>query len=526
MLNFQPWKTWTVLVICLLGVIFALPNTVGPQTFDMLARYLPVKKMNLGLDLQGGSHLLLEVDIASVTRERLNADTDALRTQLIKAHIGYTKLDVEGQGIAIDLRPPATADQVQGLLHNVDNDLQLTTSPDNANHLTIAYSPAAVQARRQTILAQSIEIIRRRIDETGTKEPTIESVGSDRILVQLPGVGNPDHVKALIGKTAKLAFRMVDTSVSPEDAQHGQLPPGDELLPADPSDRRTGGPNFYVVQRRVMVDGGNLTDAQATFQDNQPVVAFQFDTIGANRFGQATGANIGRPMAIVLDNKVISAPVIQSQINGNGVITGNFSVQSAQDLALLLRAGALPAPLTIIEERTVGPDLGADSIRAGTTACIVAVTLVAVFMVLFYGLFGIFADIALFFNLCLMLAALSLLGATLTLPGIAGIALTLGMAVDANVLVNERIREELRNGRTVMSAIDNGFSKAYATIIDANATHLIAGLCLFELGSGSVKGFAVTLCFGIVTSLFTTIMVSRLLVVAWLRRTRPKTVPL
>jgi protein-export membrane protein SecD len=283
-----------------------------------------------------------------------------------------------------------------------------------------------------------------------------------------------------------------------------------------------------VIKRHVLIDGQNLTDAQATFdQNNEPVVSFKFDDLGARRFGDATTANVGKLFAIVLDNKVISAPVIREPIlGGSGQISGNFTIQSAQDLALLLRAGALPAPLTIIEERTVGPDLGADSIRAGATASFVAIVLVAVFMVLFYGLFGIYANIALFFNLCLLLSALSILGATLTLPGIAGIALTMGMAVDANVLVNERIREEVRNGRSVMSAIDNGFSRAYATIIDANVTHLIAGAFLFELGSGPVKGFAVTLCLGIVTSLFTTTMVSRMLVVWWLRSTRPKTIPI
>jgi preprotein translocase subunit SecD len=524
MLKFQPWKTWTVLIICLLGVVFAAPSAVGPSTFAAMARILPVKKINLGLDLQGGSHLLLEVDIASVTTERLNGVVDALRTQLIKDHVGYSKLAVEGDHIGLILRDPAASGQVADAVRAIDPDLQDSGS---GAAISVGYTPQAIEARKHTIVEQSIEIIRRRIDETGTKEPNIESVGDDRILVELPGIDNPEHVKELLGRTAKLTFRFVDSDVSVAEARQGQMPPGDEILPADDSSKRPGLPDAYVVKRRIMVDGDTLTDAQATFQDNNPVVSFKFDAIGAKRFGDATSDNVGKLFAIVLDNKVISAPVIHEAIlGGSGVISGSFSVQSAQDLALLLRAGALPAPLTIIEERTVGPDLGADSIHAGTLASLVAVVLVGVFMVVFYGLFGIYADIALFFNLCLLLSALALLGATLTLPGIAGIALTMGMAVDANVLVNERIREEVRNGRSVMAAIDTGFSKAYATIVDANVTHLIAGGFLFFLGSGPIKGFAVTFCLGILTSLFTTTMVSRLLVIWWLRRTRPKAIPI
>ena len=368
-------------------------------------------------------------------------------------------------------------------------------------------------------MAQSIEIIRRRIDETGTKEPTIQRQGQDRILVQLPGVDNPEHVKALLGRTAKLTFQLVDTSANLEDARRGRLPPGDEILPAQ--DDRSGGPGQYVVRKRVMVGGDMLVDAQATFHDNEPVVSFKFDSVGARRFGDATRENVGKPFAIVLDNKVISAPVIREPIlGGSGIISGSFTAQSASDLALLLRAGALPAPITILEERTVGAQLGADSIQAGTIASIVAVVLVIVFMVLFYGLFGVFADIALFFNLCLMLAVLSLLGATLTLPGIAGIALTMGMAVDANVLIYERIREELRSGRTMLSSLEAGFNRAFGTILDSHITTLVAGILLYWLGSGPVKGFAVTLSIGVLTSLFSAILVTRLQIVAWVRCTR------
>ena len=389
------------------------------------------------------------------------------------------------------------------------------------------FSALATETRRRQALDQSIEIIRRRIDETGTKEPTIQRQGEDRILVELPGVSNPEHVKALLGKTAKLTFQLVDQSVTVDQARRGRLPPGDEILPAESAQGDRGGPAAYVVRRRVMVGGDMLTDAQATFQQNEPVVSFKFDAAGARRFGDATQENVGKPFAIVLDNKVISAPVIREPIlGGSGIISGSFTVQSASDLALLLRAGALPAPITILEERTVGAELGADSIHAGALASIVGVVLVVIFMMLFYGLFGLFADIALIFNLCLMLAALSLLGATLTLPGIAGIALTMGMAVDANVLIYERIREEVRSGRSVLSSLEAGFTRAFGTILDSHVTTLVAGLLLYWLGSGPVKGFAVTLSIGVLTSLFSAILVTRLQIVTWVRRWKPKEIPL
>jgi protein-export membrane protein SecD len=390
------------------------------------------------------------------------------------------------------------------------------------------FSAVATETRRRQAVEQSIEIIRRRIDETGTKEPTIQREGQDRILVQLPGVDNPEHVKALLGRTAKLTFQLVDQSVTVEDARRGRLPPGDEILPAvDEGRGRGGGAGAYVVRKRVMVGGDTLTDAQATFQNNEPVVSFKFDSVGGKKFGDATRENVGKPFAIVLDNKVISAPVIREPIlGGSGIISGSFTVQSASDLALLLRAGALPAPISILEERTVGAELGADSIHAGAIASIVGVVLVVIFMVLFYGLFGVFADVALLFNLCLMLGALSLLGATLTLPGIAGIALTMGMAVDANVLIYERIKEELRGGRSMLSSLEAGFTRAFGTILDSHVTTLVAGILLYWLGSGPVKGFAVTLSIGVLTSLFSAILVTRLQIVTWLRRLKPKAIPL
>lgn len=525
MLYFANWKILLICTVCALGMLLSLPNLMSQSTLDKLPSFVPHRQVALGLDLRGGSYLLLEVDVAAAERERLNSIVDNVRNALLGVNVGYTGLAVNGDAIVFKIRQPERVDDARQALGKIDPDLVVTIGPDGSG--TVRFSAAATETRRSQAVEQSIEIIRRRIDETGTKEPTIEREGQDRILVQLPGVDNPEHVKALLGRTAKLTFQLVDTGASLEDARSGHLPPGDEILPAQETSGVRVGPSAYVVRKRVMVGGDTLVDAQPTFQNNEPVVSFRFDAEGARRFGDATRENVGKPFAIVLDNKVISAPVIREAIlGGSGIISGSFTVQSASDLALLLRAGALPAPITILEERTVGPGLGADSIRAGTTACVVGVALVVVFMILFYGLFGVFADIALFFNLCLMLGSLSLLGATLTLPGIAGIALTMGMAVDANVLIYERLREELRAGRTMLSALDAGFKRAFGTILDSHITTLVAGALMFWLGSGPVKGFAVTLSIGVLTSLFSSILVTRLLIVTWVRRWKPRAVPI
>jgi protein-export membrane protein SecD len=525
MLYFANWKILLICAVCALGVLLSAPNLVSPALLSRLPDIVPHKQVSLGLDLRGGSYLLLEVDVAAAERERLNSIVDNVRNALRDANIGYTGLDLKGDAIVFTIREPNRLDDARQALAKIDPDLTVAIQPDGSG--TIGFSAVATDARRRQAVDQSIEIIRRRIDETGTKEPTIEREGQDRILVQLPGVDDPERVKALLGRTAKLTFQLVDTGVSVEEARSGHLPLGDEVLPAEEESRVRVGPGAYVVRKRVMVGGDTLVDAQPTFQNSDPVVSFRFDAVGAKRFGDATRENVGKPFAIVLDNKVISAPVIREAIlGGSGIISGSFTVQSASDLALLLRAGALPAPITILEERTVGPDLGADSIHAGATACFVGVALVVVFMILFYGLFGVFADIALFFNLCLMLGSLSLLGATLTLPGIAGIALTMGMAVDANVLIYERIREELRAGRTMLSSLDAGFKRAFGTILDSHITTLVAGALMFWLGSGPVKGFAVTLSIGVLTSLFSAILVTRLLIVTWVRRWKPKMIPI
>src|SRR5215472_9501695 len=527
MLYFASWKVLLICGLCLLGVLLSIPNLIPQNQLARLPSFIPKKQVSLGLDLRGGSYLLLQVDVEAAQRERLNSITDSVRNTLRDAHIGYTGLNVEGDAIAFAIRDTDKIEEAKRDLAKADPDLVVEIAPDGAG--TMKFSTVATETRRRQAVEQSIEIIRRRIDETGTKEPTIQREGQDRILVQLPGVDNPEHVKQLLGRTAKLTFQLLDQSVSVEDARRGRLPPGDEILPAADEGRGRGssGAGSYVVRKRVMVGGDTLVDAQATFQNNEPVVSFKFDSVGAKKFGDVTRENVGKPFAIVLDSKVISAPVIREPIlGGSGIISGSFTVQSASDLALLLRAGALPAPIQILEERTVGAELGADSIHAGTVASIVGVILVIVFMVLFYGLFGVFADIALFFNLCLMLAALSLLGATLTLPGIAGIALTMGMAVDANVLIYERIREEVRAGRTMLSALDAGFKRAFGTILDSHVTTLVAGALMFWLGSGPVKGFAVTLSIGVLTSLFSAILVTRLLIVTWLRQWKPRAIPI
>ncbi|MFN4088750.1 MAG: protein translocase subunit SecD [Alphaproteobacteria bacterium] len=522
MLYFAKWKVATILAICFLGLVYAAPNFVAGRSLEGLPAWLPVQKINLGLDLQGGSHLLLEVEVDAVVRDRVQAMEGVVRTALRPANVGYTDLGARGRVVTFNLREPGRADEVRRLIRAEDSAAEVTV---DANGLvTVSMQEAEEQRIRDSAVQQSIEIVRRRIDETGTREPTIQRQGESRIIVQLPGVDDPERIKALLGETAKMDFHLADTTVTPTDARAGRLPAGSVLLPGVTSQ---GEMTEYVVRRRPIVGGEHLVDAQPSFQDGQPVVRFRFDTQGARRFGRATQENVGRPLAIVLDNKVISAPVIREPIlGGEGIISGSFTVQGAQDLSLLLRAGALPAPLKILEERTVGPGLGQDSIDAGKTASIIGMILVVVFMVVAYGLFGLMADIALLLNMSLIVASLSVLQATLTLPGIAGIVLTIGMAVDANVLIFERIREEIRLGRTPISAVDAGYKRALTTIIDANLTTLIAAVLLYIFGSGPVRGFAVTLAIGLVTSMFTAIWVTRLMVVTWLRRRRPQALPI
>jgi preprotein translocase subunit SecD len=527
MIYFARWKVTLILLVCTVGLVFAAPNLFDRQTVESLPGWIPNQQISLGLDLQGGSHLLLEADTAVVLRERMSALVDELRSGLRKGRIGYRALGVisAGDGVTFTLRNPEDLGKARSLIRDAEPDIEIVV---RGNRLTARLTELARRARVQDAMERSIEIVRRRVDETGTREPAIQRQGENRILVQLPGVKDPERIKRLLGKTAKLNFHLLDLTRSAAEVQAtGRVPPGSMLLPSDADLDSTGQPVMYLVRKRVIVGGDTLVDAEPTFQDNQPVVSFRFDSVGGRKFANVTRRNVGKPFAIVLDNKVISAPVIREPIlGGSGIISGNFTVESARDLALLLRAGALPAPLTVLEERTVGPGLGADSIRAGKIASVLAVILVVVFMAMAYGMFGLMANLALFINLILIAAALSLLQATLTLPGIAGIVLTIGMAVDANVLVFERIREEARAGRPPISAIDAGYQRALKTIIDANLTTLFAAIILYFFGSGPIKGFAVTLAIGIMSSMFTAIMVTRLMVVVWLRRRRPSRLPI
>jgi protein-export membrane protein SecD len=522
MLQIPLWQKVLIFLVLLAGVAFAAPNLVSQERARSLPDWVPNQQINLGLDLQGGSYLLLEVETSAVIEDQLNNLVDTLREEMRSQRIGYQNLGLEDGAVTFTLTNPGeTRGQVEQIVQDLGQDVEVDVAGNG--QVTVDLSDQARRERIANAVTQSIEIVRRRIDETGVREPTIQRQGDNRIVVQLPGINNPERMKEILGKTARLTFRLVDQDARPG----GDIPPGSEVLPADETGPNGEPVRDYVIRKRIMVSGENLTDAQPTFQEGQPVVSFTFDTVGAKRFGEATQENVGRPFAIVLDGEVISAPVIREPIlGGQGVISGDFTVQEANDLALLLRAGALPAPLTIVEERTVGPGLGADSVRAGEFAAILALVAVIVFMVIFYGKFGALADVALIANLILIMGALSGLQATLTLPGIAGIVLTLGMAVDANVLVFERIREEARNFKNVLSAVDAGYRRALTTIFDANITTLIAALLLYYFGSGPVRGFAVTLAIGLVTSMFTAIMVTRLMVAGWLRRTRAQTLPI
>ncbi|MBK4717812.1 protein translocase subunit SecD [Azospirillum sp. YIM DDC1] len=531
MLYFPRWKIFLIVAICVLGTILTLPNFLSRETLAALPNWYAHNRVNLGLDLRGGSHLLLEVDMGAVIRDRVEGLVDSARTQLRNDNVGYTAINAGDRGITVQLRDPAQAETAVRALRQLANtigggplgggqpDLEVTSG---GGVVTARLSEIALRERATQAIEQSIEIVRRRIDETGVNEPTIARQGSDRILVQLPGVEDPDRVKRLLGTTAKMTFRLVDMNADPSA---GRAPPGTDILPSSESGRAQ---TAYVIRKKVEVDGANLTNATAGSnpQTGEWVVNFEFDSIGARRFADVTRANVGRPFAIVLDNKVISAPVIREPITGGrGQISGNFTAADANDLAVLLRAGALPAPLKVIEERTVGPDLGADSIRAGLMAVGIGFVLVCVYMIAAYGLFGAFACFALLVNTVLTLAALSLLQATLTLPGIAGVLLSLGLAVDANILINERIREETKKGRGVFGSVEAGFSRAYSTIVDANLTTAIKMAILFVLGTGAIKGFAVTITFGILISLFTATVLVRLMMVSWLRKTRPAALP-
>lgn len=511
MLNIAPWKIALILAVCLFGFLYSAPNLVSPSVRawaeESLPGWMPSKTVNLGLDLRGGAHLLYEVDVDTVFKERAEFLVQDLRTSLRKEKIGYTGIGMLPQGARVTLRNAVDGEAARKILRKAEENLEIITS-ENGKTIEATLNEMGQRAVYDQVMSQSIEIIRRRIDELGTTDPVIQRQGNDRVLIQAPGA-NSVELQSIIGKTAKLAFHLVK-----EDGAGGKTLPF-----ADNPAQRIG------LDRRALITGDMLVNAQPAFnQYSEPVVSFRLNNAGARKFCDVTRNNVNKPFAIVLDNEVVSAPNINEPIcGGQGQISGGFTVAEANNLALLLRAGALPAPMHVVEERTVGPSLGADSVAAGKLASLIGLAGVLVFMLLAYGLFGLMADIALLVNVALIFALLSSLQATLTLPGIAGIVLTIGMAVDANVLIFERIREEIRAGRSPMSAIDAGYSRAMATITDSNLTTLIAAVILFSFGTGPIKGFSVTLGIGIVTSFFSAIMVTRLIVVTWLHRRKPST---
>ncbi len=533
MLYFSRWKTFFIWFTVLVSVLVALPNLLSDEQLEALPSWMPSNKVTLGLDLQGGSHIMLKIEKADIVKERLETTVGDIRAALRDAGIRYTGLSGVGQQVQVRITDADKVEAAKEALSSLTAPVSVggltggsiaeVTLQEDGTLLRFNLTDAGIDYRAGSALTQSMEVVRRRVDELGTTEPMIQRQGNDRIIVQVPGLTDPQRLKSLLNQTAKLSFHMVDMSMPVTEAINGRPPASAEVLysqddPAVP----------YLVEKRALVSGENLVDAQASFnqQTNEPVVTFRFDSKGAQRFAQATQENVGRPFAIVLDDQVISAPVIREPIiGGSGQISGNFSVEGANDLAVLLRAGALPATLTVVEERTVGPGLGQDSINAGIFASGIGAIFVVLFMLGFYGSFGVMANIALAANIVMILAVLSLIGSTLTLPGIAGIVLTMGMAVDSNVLVYERIREEAKSGRSLVQAIETGFNKAFATIVDANLTTLIAAAVLFFLGSGPVKGFAVTLAIGIITTVFTAFTMTRWLVAVWFRWRRPKHLP-
>jgi len=532
MLYFTRWKALAIILTALVVCLCAVPNFFPEATVKAWPKWAQ-RHLVLGLDLQGGSHILLEVDSNSVKKDKLDQVRDDVRRTLRDAKIGYTGLAVRNDSVEVrvkdtDLQNALTKlrelSQPLGGLLGSSGQRSLEVSDAGGGLIRLTVPPAAITERVRQSVEQSIQIVERRVNELGTVEPLIQRQGTDRILVQVPGLQDPTRLKELLGKTAKLDFRMVDLTVPADQALQGRVPPDSEVLMSSTSPKTP-----YVIKKQVLVSGADLTDAQPGFDQRtgEPIVSFRFNTSGSRKFAQATSENVGQPFAIVLDNEVISAPVIREPITGgSGQISGSFTVQAANDLAILLRAGALPAPLTIIEERTVGPGLGQDSIEKGELAAYVGSIMVIVFMLVTYRLFGVFANIAVAINVAMIFGLLSLLNATLTLPGIAGIVLTVGIAVDSNVLIYERIREELRGGRNAISAIDAGFRRALSTILDSNITTFIAAAVLFYIGTGPVRGFAVTLGIGIITTVFTAFTLTSLIVAGWVRWKRPKTVPI
>lgn len=534
MLHIAPWKMALIALTVLIGFVVTIPNFFSANTVNSWPDWLPSNQIILGLDLQGGAYLLYEVDKEDYMEQRLRTlVSDVRRAMLERERVGYTGLGAQGRSVQLRVRDLDRLDDVRERLEPLRNPLDanlfsqsqqyefdLTVGDDGLTRLT--FSDEGLVDRIRGIVEQSIEVIERRINELGTTEPSIQRQGNDRILVEAPGLGDPQRLKALVGQTAQLNFHMVETVLSSQEAS--QTAPAPRTIRLPDTDDPT---QIYEVADSPLMSGEDLSNASAGFeqQTGEAVVNFTLTTSGARKFATVTQENVGRLFAIVLDNEVISAPSIREPIlGGSGQISGSFTVETANDLAILLRAGALPAKLTIAEERTVGPGLGVDSIRSGRAAAIIGTIAVAIYMIVTYGFFGVIANLALAVNIILVFAVVTLIGATLTLPGIAGVVLTVGMAVDSNVLIYERIREEFKRGRTAISAIDVGFKRALGTILDANITTMIAAIVLFTLGTGPIKGFAVINAIGIVTTVFTAFTFTRMIIVLWVAWRRPTTI--
>ncbi|NBV05841.1 MAG: protein translocase subunit SecD [Proteobacteria bacterium] len=513
MLNFSRTKIITILAVCFLALFYALPSFISPSFFEKnpaFTKFLPSQKVNLGLDLRGGSQLTMEVDFDYYIKEQLNNLKEELKSSFRDEAVRAVP-SINADKITFSLTDEEQKKSAKKLIKKVSNRVEVD---ENSGQFQIYFSDQEIALMKQNLIKQSIEIVRKRIDESGTKEPTIQAQGENRILLQVPGVENSDEIKSILGKTAKMTFHNVSDKT---------FSASDEGFDSDLERLFDYQGRAYLIKKEVVLSGDLLIDASATYHEGQPAVAFRFNDVGSRKFAEITKENIGKFFAIVLDGKVVTAPRINTVINqGSGVISGNFTVAEANEVALLLRAGALPAPLKIVEERTVGPSLGSDSIKSGSLAAVAGLAFVAIFMMLFYGFFGLLANIAMFINIASIIAILSMIGATLTLPGIAGIVLTMGMSVDSNVLIFERIKEELRAKKTILGAVEQGFSQAFRTIVDSNITTLIVAFFLYVFGNGPVKGFAVTLSIGIISSMFAAIVLTRMMIALWIKNRRPK----
>jgi len=526
MLDFPRWKVWSITLVILVGILFAVPSMLPANLKAQYPRWLPSATISLGLDLAGGSQLLLEADTADAAKQRLAAKEEEVTQELRRnePRIEIGDISTSGNRLSFMVRNPTQVDAAVERLRTLTRPDGLTGTRDwdvqvvDSTRIVLSQSEAGSAKALKDAMTVARDVVRRRIDPQGTKEITVINQGARRILVQVPGVEDPEALKRLIGQTARLEFKLVDLTADPVQVQQGHAPPGSEVLP-----HVDGG--FVAVKRRAMVTGDQLIDAKQGFdqQNGQPVVNIRFNTAGAKRFARVTQENVNKPFAIILDDKVLSAPnITEPIIGGQARISGNFTVETANQLAVSLASGKLPVKLNVIEERTVGPDLGKESIEKGVIASVGATFAVILFMIATYGRFGVYATLGLIVNALLILGIMAVFNASLTLPGIAGFVLTIGAAVDANVLINERIREEQRRGRKILDSIETGYKEAQTAIFDANITNVIAAAIMWYFGSGPIRGFAVVLLIGIITSVFTAVNFTRMLVALWVRRTRPR----